>query len=363
MLRFFICQISCHKQTLAYSFLQLQLEASSSVIQDTTEVFKNSIASVNSSIENINNIVLQYNEKIKGVESIKLNFENAGSVLGKRQNSVSGDYDSLTKNDRNESPCEITEKNQKSQTIIQNVSEKKQKINKEKQPESKATERYDDRSSLSISNNVTISHDLSTMINQEQLLTAIVTNPATQTPRTLPLRPNVNNANIQVISQNYFMTNEGPLRRNIGKCTFIVERIVPLLKAIQLVYKEYKFHWIGVKLDCIREVKRLIQNFDLIINQADGIGGPENTDLIYIKEDAKKRLKEAVFGLVSLLRNHLDKSAENELEIQTSVINKLKLSELVEISKICDWIWVLDSVSAWKCKDNLDKNYELQMLI
>ncbi|CAG8848345.1 28384_t:CDS:2, partial [Racocetra persica] len=68
-----------------------ELEASSSVIQDTTEVFKNSIASVNSSIKNVNNIVFQYNEKIKGVE-IKPNFENAGSVLGKRRNSVSGDY-------------------------------------------------------------------------------------------------------------------------------------------------------------------------------------------------------------------------------------------------------------------------------
>ncbi|CAG8796966.1 1168_t:CDS:2, partial [Racocetra persica] len=44
------------------------------------------------------------------------------------------------------SPCETTEKNQKSQMIIQNVSEKKQKINKGKQPESKATKRYDDRS-------------------------------------------------------------------------------------------------------------------------------------------------------------------------------------------------------------------------
>ncbi|RIB29227.1 hypothetical protein C2G38_2239057 [Gigaspora rosea] len=272
----------------------------------------------------------------------------------------------------------------------------------------------------SISNNVTISHDSSTMINQEQLPTAIVTNPATQT---LPLKSSVNNANIQVTPQKSVLFKESvtylqnhiklnvndqgmiikdnhmsikipsPLKRNIGERTFIVERIVPLFKAIQSVYKDYKFHWIEVELDCMREVS----------------GGPENTDLTHVKEDAEKLLKEAVFGLVSLLRNHLDKSAEvakslytftiqsdqmtfgklclinkhvysfsqiksarlpfefgdvavfletfellyiiiSELEIQTSVINKLKLP------KIRDWIWVPDSVSAWKCKDDLDKN-------
>ncbi|CAG8495339.1 8366_t:CDS:10, partial [Cetraspora pellucida] len=464
--------------------LHAEFEASSSVIQDTIEVFKNSVASVNSSIKNVNNIMLQYNENLKDVEIIDPNFENARSVLGKRRNSMSGDYDSLTENDGNESPCEKKQKN----------------INKGKQPESKSTERYDKSnddlapatmmaSSLnSISNNITMLQDSSILINQEQLPTAIVTNPAIQTSRTPPPRPNLNNANIQVTPQksvlfkesitylqnhiklnvndqgmiikdnhtsikisniirNWLITalsstseefvkaimtplssDASPLKRNIGERTFIVERIVPLFKAIQSVYKEYKFHWIEIELDCMREVKRYFQKFDLTINQADGIGvrnstdkavifievsgGPENTDLTHVKEDAEKLLKEAVFGLVSLLRNHLDKSAEvakslytftiqsigdqitfsklclinkhvysfsqiksarlpfefidvadfleifellyiiiSELEIQTSVINKLKLSESVDsinVPKIRDWIWVPDSVSAWK---------------
>ncbi|RHZ60193.1 hypothetical protein Glove_357g40 [Diversispora epigaea] len=233
----------------------------------------------------------------------------------------------------------------------------------------------------------------------------------------------------------YFMTNEGPLKRNIGERTFIVERIVPLFNAIQSVYKGYQFHWIEKELYCMREVKKLFPKFNLTINQADGVGirnstnkevifievsgGPENTDLNHVKEDAEKLLKEAVFGLVSLLRDHLDKSAEiakslytftiqcigdrmtfsklclinnhvysfsqiksarlpfefidvtdflevfellyiiiSELEIQTSVINKLKLSESVDdinVPKIRDWIWVPDSVSAWKCEDS-DEN-------
>ncbi|CAG8677225.1 12497_t:CDS:10, partial [Acaulospora morrowiae] len=91
----------------------------------------------------------------------------------------------------------------------------------------------------------------------------------------------------------YFMTKKGPLRRDIGERTYIVERIVPLFKAIQSVYNEYKFHWIEVESDCIREVKQIFSEFDLPINQADGLGmrnssnkavvfievlgGPENT--------------------------------------------------------------------------------------
>jgi len=42
---------------------------------------------------------LKYNGAIKGIESIKPNSE---SVLGKRQNSGSSDYDSLTESDGNE---------------------------------------------------------------------------------------------------------------------------------------------------------------------------------------------------------------------------------------------------------------------
>ncbi|CAG8815339.1 27921_t:CDS:1, partial [Racocetra persica] len=37
---------------------------------------------------------------------------------------------------------------------------------------------------------------------------------------------------------------------------------------------------------------------------------PKNIDLTHIKEDAEKLLKEAIFRLISLLRDYLDKNAE-----------------------------------------------------
>ncbi|CAG8660218.1 11073_t:CDS:2, partial [Acaulospora morrowiae] len=76
-----------------------RFEVSNSIIQDTIEVFKNSISSVNSTIKNVNNTVLKYNGAIKGIENIKPNSE---SVLGKRQNFGSSDYDSSTESDGNE---------------------------------------------------------------------------------------------------------------------------------------------------------------------------------------------------------------------------------------------------------------------
>ncbi|CAG8440801.1 16008_t:CDS:10, partial [Acaulospora morrowiae] len=203
----------------------------------------------------------------------------------------------------------------------------------------------------------------------------------------------------------YFMTKKGPLRRDVSENTYIVDRIAPLFKAIQSVYNEYKFHWIEVELDCMREVKKIFPKFDLPINQAD---------------DSEKLLKEAVFGLVSLLRNYLDKSAEEskqlytfiiqgigdrltlsklclinkhvykvsqiksatlpfefidvadylavfeflyilviELESQTRVINKLRLSRSADgviVPRIRDWIWIPDSISAWECEEIQNEN-------
>ncbi|CAG8608940.1 1378_t:CDS:10 [Diversispora eburnea] len=370
------------------------------------------------------------------------------------------------------------------------IRRKKQKISKGKLPEVKVTVRYDNgnASSLnSMSNNVIISQDSS---NQEQLPTVIVTNPTTQIPRTPSPRPNVSNiqvtpqksvlfkesvtylqnhirlnvndqgmiikdndtsVEISSIIRNWLvtvlssskedfikaiMTPLSPLKRNIGERTFIVERIVPLFKAIQSIYNEYKFHWIEIELDCMREVKKIFPKFNLTINQADGLGirnssnkavmfievsgGPENTDPKHVKEDSEKLLKELIFGLVSLLRNYLDKSAEksknlytfmiqsigdrltlsklcltskhvykvsqiksatlpfefidvaeflavfellyvlvSELEIQTGVINKLRLSESVDgiiVPRIRDWIWLPDSVSTWECKEIQNEN-------
>ncbi|RHZ62250.1 hypothetical protein Glove_341g68 [Diversispora epigaea] len=80
-------------------------EASSSVIQSTTDVFKNSIESVNSSINNVNSTVLHYNEELKSVKSIKSNSENAENVLGKKQKKWSFGFS--TESDGNESSCEI----------------------------------------------------------------------------------------------------------------------------------------------------------------------------------------------------------------------------------------------------------------
>nr|CAG8545437.1 5014_t:CDS:2 [Entrophospora candida] len=116
-----------------------EFEASSSIMEDTTEAFKTSVASVNFSIKNVNNTMLKYNEEIKSVKSIRQNSENSElddydspihkdelksvrSVLGKRWNSESSDYDSSTESDGNQSPCEIVKKNQMNQKIIQNVS-------------------------------------------------------------------------------------------------------------------------------------------------------------------------------------------------------------------------------------------------
>ncbi|CAG8638983.1 5528_t:CDS:10 [Ambispora gerdemannii] len=151
----------------------------------------------------------------------------------------------------------------------------------------------------------------------------------------------------------YFMTMKGPLKRDIGERTYIVERIVPLFKAIQSVHNEFKFHWIEVELDCMREVKKIFPKFDLPINQADGLGvrnssnkavifievagGPENIDPQHVKGDSEKLLKEAVFGLVSLLRNYLDRSAEESKQLCTFIIqsigDRLTLSKLCLISK------------------------------
>ncbi|CAG8569117.1 8411_t:CDS:10 [Acaulospora morrowiae] len=90
-----------------------ELEAASFIIRNTTEVFKNSVVNINSSIKN-----LKYIEKLKGTESFKQNSENVESSLGKRRGTVSDDYDSLTKSDVNESPCEMTVKRR----MIQNAS-------------------------------------------------------------------------------------------------------------------------------------------------------------------------------------------------------------------------------------------------
>ncbi|RIA85912.1 hypothetical protein C1645_830099 [Glomus cerebriforme] len=61
--------------------------------------------------------------------------------------------------------------------------------------------------------------------------------------------------------------------------------IVPLFKAIQSVYREYKFDWVEVQLECIKDMKLLFLNFDLTLNKADGICIKvlNNKEIVFIK--------------------------------------------------------------------------------
>ncbi|CAG8605335.1 6734_t:CDS:10, partial [Scutellospora calospora] len=218
-----------------------------------------------------------------------------------------------------------------------------------------------------------------------------------------------------VLCDFYYMTQQGRLERNIGERTYTAERIVPLFKALQSTYCEYKFHWIEIQVNSIKEMQKAFPNFDLIINKADGIGikvssnhvvifievsgGPSNPDKNHIKDDAEKLLKEATFGLVLILRNYLDKSAEmaknvkvytiqcigdritlcdfsliekyryktaqiksarlpfsfvevadyleDGLENQTKELHKLRLSPNNCVPKVRDWLWVPDTKATW----------------
>ncbi|CAI2178601.1 448_t:CDS:2 [Funneliformis geosporum] len=106
------------------------------------------------------------------------------------------------------------------------------------------------------------------------------------------------------------------------------------------IYKEYKFDWIEVQLDCIKEMKLLFPKFDLTLNKADGVcmkassnkeivfievsGGPESTVENHVWEDTEKLIKEAMFGLVSLLRDYLDKNATNAKNIRTYMVQVIE---------------------------------------
>ncbi|PKY35378.1 hypothetical protein RhiirB3_476175, partial [Rhizophagus irregularis] len=70
----------------------------------------------------------------------------------------------------------------------------------------------------------------------------------------------------------FSMTDKGPLNRFIGERKYTVDRIVPLFKAIQSVYREYSFDWIEVQASCIKDIKELFPEFDFTLNKVDGIG-------------------------------------------------------------------------------------------
>src|SRR6266542_6668857 len=132
------------------------------------------------------------------------------------------------------------------------------------------------------------------------------------------------------------MSSEATLNRDIGERKYTVYRIAPLFKAIESIYREYVFDWIEVQANCIKDVKSVFPEFDFTLNKVDGIGfktgsnkelvfieisgGPESPVEKHVKEDTEKLIKEAMFGLISLLRDYLDKSAENVKNLRTFMV-------------------------------------------
>ena len=73
------------------------------------------------------------------------------------------------------------------------------------------------------------------------------------------------------------MTSEGSMDRYIGERKYTVEQIAPLFKAIQSIYREYKFDWIEVQLDCIKDMKLLFPKYEYVAKLAGcGLGAERN---------------------------------------------------------------------------------------
>ncbi|CAG8555758.1 23593_t:CDS:2 [Gigaspora rosea] len=141
---------------------------------------------------------------------------------------------------------------------------------------------------------------------------------------------------------------EATLNRDIGERKYTVDRIVPLFKAIESIYREYVFDWIEVQANCIEDVKSVFPEFDFTLNKVDGIGfkagsnkelvfieisgRPENPVEKHVKEDTEKLIKEAMFGLISLLRDYLDKNAEYTRNICTYMVQGI--GDRITLSKL-----------------------------
>ncbi|CAB4399322.1 unnamed protein product [Rhizophagus irregularis] len=193
----------------------------------------------------------------------------------------------------------------------------------------------------------------------------------------------------------FSMTDKGPLNRFIGERKYTVDRIVPLFKAIQSVYREYSFDWIEVQASCIKDIKELFPEFDFTLNKVDGIGskvssnkeiifievsgGPENAVMKHVKEDTEKLIKEAMFGLISLLRGYLgdritliEKFIEvfellyaliDGLKKQTRELKKLMLADPISnVPTIRDWIWVPKNLSMWEATEVIYEDFDYEDL-
>ncbi|CAG8748673.1 20112_t:CDS:2, partial [Gigaspora rosea] len=215
----------------------------------------------------------------------------------------------------------------------------------------------------------------------------------------------------------FSMTTEGPLIRYIGERKYTVERIVPLFKAIQSVYREYTFDRIEVQANCIKDAKMLFPEFDLKLNKVDGIcfkvssnkevvfievsGGPENAILKHIKMQkaqgifvptwcsalftigdritlSELRLDRRHYYKISQIKSailpfsfeEVEKFIEvfellyalvNGLKNQTSELEKLMLADFNSNEPtIRNWIWVSDTLSTWEDTEIIyeDFNYE-----
>ncbi|CAG8590839.1 3252_t:CDS:10, partial [Ambispora gerdemannii] len=192
----------------------------------------------------------------------------------------------------------------------------------------------------------------------------------------------------------FSMTDKGPLNRFIGE------------RNTSELHQRYK---------------ELFPEFDFTLNKVDGIGskvssnkeivfievsgGPENAVIKHVKEDTEKLIKEAMFGLISLLRGYLDKGdritlsevyldkkhfykisqiksamlpfsfdeVEKFMEVfellyalidglkkQTRELKKLMLADPISnLPTIRDWIWVPKNLSMWEATEIIyeDFNY------
>ncbi|CAG8650763.1 5463_t:CDS:10, partial [Ambispora leptoticha] len=125
----------------------------------------------------------------------------------------------------------------------------------------------------------------------------------------------------EIILYDFFsMASKNPLNRYIGERKYTVERIVPLFKAIQSVYKEFMFDWIEVQLNCIKDMKTLFPNFDMTLNKANGVclkvssnkevvfieiaGGPEVTSAVV--KHANNNIVDSFFKILELIVEYLN---------------------------------------------------------
>ncbi|PKB97802.1 hypothetical protein RhiirA5_384396 [Rhizophagus irregularis] len=122
-----------------------------------------------------------------------------------------------------------------------------------------------------------------------------------------------------------------------------------IMKANQVVTIPSEIrHWLIDSFSFIKDVKSVFPEFDFTLSKVDGIGfktgsnkelvfieisgGPESPVEKHVKEDTEKLIKEAMFGLISLLRDYLDKNAEYARNICTYMVQGI--GDRITLSKL-----------------------------